>query len=186
MKQIDIIEIIPECVLLSFLLIISFSLIKKRKLFKSLKTKYLLQVYFAILIIESIDRLYVIVNDSYFFSTSFTNFSYADTCFYLFLSENLIKKRKYFNYIVLFFVFTINFLYVESHRRYFLLIDYIFNLLVLIYFFYLLKSFTGEKSKRFKIENRFFTKFIYMMLFYMSLSYIIPISINILSVLAPN
>ncbi|CAL2083595.1 Helix-turn-helix domain-containing protein [Tenacibaculum sp. 190524A02b] len=186
MKQIDIIQIIPECVLLSFLLLIFFSIVNRKKLFISIKGKNLLLLYFLIWIIESSDRIYNVINGEFFIAIKYTNFSFADTFFYLFLVENLFKRGVLLKSIIIVFIIFINIFYKIEYRVFFLISDYIFNGILLLYFYFEISKFLKNRGTNFFEQNKFFINFIFGILFFIGFSYIIQLVVDVTSYFIPK
>lgn len=186
MNQTDITEVVLECILLAFLFIVIFSLLGKKKLFNTPKSRYFLQTYFIILVLESIDRIYHVEHGVYLLDESYTNFSFADTFFFLFLAENILIQKKYFRTIIIAYILLINLFYLKAFRWWFLTIDYIFNIALLIYVFRALNKYLKGKSKRFLITNRFITNFSFVILFFMAFSYVTSFSVNTLQLFVAN
>lgn len=157
--------VIIELFHLFFLIIICAIIFNDRIRFTSIKSKFLLKILFINLMFESIERLYEIKFGSYIIPTKYYYFSISETIFYSFLIETLRIKSRYIYPIIITHIVGINVLYNQYYPPYFLAFDYVYKLIMLLYFYFELKAFVRDKSKRFFIQNKFFIYFLFTLMF---------------------
>ncbi|CAM1355651.1 helix-turn-helix domain-containing protein [Tenacibaculum halocynthiae] len=154
-----------ELFFLFFLLIICAIIFNNRISHTSVKSEYLLKFLLINLIFESIERLYEIKYNTYIIPTKYYYFSISETIVYSFLIETLRVKSKYIYPIIITYILGVNILYNPQYPPYFLALDNVYNFVMLLYFYFKLKTFIKGKSKRFFIQNKFFIYFVFILLF---------------------
>ncbi len=154
-----------ELFFLFFLLIICIVIFNNRISHTSVKSEYLLKFLLINLIFESIERLYEIKYHAYIIPKNCYYFSISETILYLFLIETLKIKSRYMYSLIIIYILGINISYNPHYPPYFLAVDYVYNFIMLLYFYIKLKTFIKGKSKRFFIQNKFFIYFIFTLLF---------------------